>query len=580
MLDAQENIGQELQNIYIVLRKLQDVQDNLWSNKQIHVQNQPLGVSSFGRNFIYKFLNEILSAMDRQALRLAGKLIERIVNKSRQACLNRTQKLQPEFVEINPVEFDEYFHLCLFHLYDRVCELNWHEVRDVCDLPEIESLSVKANLLHTRGFIIFQATLYSKTSQLRQEKRQNPTSAAQSQPSSPILRQHKSNLSSSATTSSLSGKKRVRFDTSMTSQSADSPGRRGIEETGYRHILALSVTMYGLSLFLERFVKSLITRSQIDSVKLYERIRGGKQRFKHNQLQTLQARLMCINVSYMQALSLMDVVRRNYLTDRLLNVVCARSSSQMLRHKMRPLIRALDLTQIVRGETQLISSLSALWLQVVVDLIVNDINLPPSELDAETASLSRDDVKRSRENQTDFISSLLNLNTSGRKEKRSMLISDKEVANRNLAKTSIVHSSSRILAHTDSLCELFRFLMNDTTCFLKSPDQVEYFIKFTSKGIIRVFELITVQLQAQIDQLHAVTASSTELDGTFKGIKALARNIDQVAIKVRCLKCNSIFAAIERCLKNICERAKMVLPLNDELEVRIAKFASQLSVSE
>lgn len=582
MSDAQESIAKELQVAYIVLRKLNDVFIKSKGGTPSSARGPPIDVTAFSQDFILKFLEERLNEIDREALRLSGKFIDRLVGNlriGRNRAITSTLKIYDE----DSIEFDEFFHLCLVHLYDNIRELDWHNARDICDFRQEEISSVKSSLLHVQRFMAFQASLHSELAEMKRASKQSSNSPTKSYASSPVSKQFKSNLSNLGTTSSLSSKKHVRFDSSATRSGSLVEKRSQNEDDGSRFVFALTAFIYGLNLFLERFVETLTASSLYGCSNLIDRLGKSKQKLKVGQLQTIQSQLKDGFELISSGLRFMVKVRSTYVIERLLNIICIRSPSRIARHRMQPLISAFDSTKVAALEARLISNLTVWWLQVVSDLTISDIDLVPAELNMETSSTEYEKIDNTRNNLTGFIALWLRFTDSNRKHKTLMQTQRStslgSTVKAQVSQIGLSQSSSGILVLTDSISELARQLFNDAVSQMRSHDQAKFFLTTSSAAVQQVFDIIANQLISQLTQARKETALSSNVkDRSFHD--HLRLDVAHVIAKVRCLKCQNIFVTLDDCLTSIAEQSSVALDHESAMETKLAQFTSKITANK
>lgn len=588
MLGSGESVGRELQYTYIILRRLKNLRIGSERRHPGITWDLPINVTDFGLRFALKLLDDKLAYMDQLASKLISILTRKLIEASRNN-IDEGNVHAPDR-DLLLVDIDEYFHLCLFHLYDFWCELGWRE-GDLNDLLNIESSSkiLSSKWPYARKFLHFRTTLYIGKARLKAEQKQGliPAIKTSGKVSSPSLESLKSSLAtSSQQLSSIEGlKKRVRFEGPSSHDTQDKKRNTSDDHTVFAHLLI----MFGLDLFITKLVESIssLTERETHILDLTVKLRNTKRKLRSNELSLLQRLIKQTTEIYLLGLDQLDVIKQKYVVDRLTHVIGARDSSRILRYQKRPLTHSFISTFLNTTEVRLVQQLSNSYVQVILDLILNEINLPPTELSVETGSRSLVETRRIQENQTNFITSWFNFDWlyNGRStpqpdnENSSATIT--KIANKE--STLSMHkfkSSSRILAQMDNLSELSRTLMQNIVERLRSTYLVEDFLNITLSDVSHCFDRISIQLLSQLVTLRLNQPEDSELarmSSSRLNEKLLASNIDLLAAKVRCIKCGHIFSSLETSLKIMANRYGSDLRGITTLERRISEFSEKCS---
>lgn len=570
----------ELINIYTLLNVL-----TLNSEQSIHGS---LNVKLFPRKFIIKLIDERLAKLNKLADDLVSKLFKRLLNNSKQINerLTDDQLIKQHFIT-RCFEFDEYFHFSLHYLHDFIIELNWHESFIEHYLTNEDLSFIKDKLKRFEDFLSFREKLFEfyetqskKPQDASSDNLGTEVSKTKTLPPPPSrLSKFKSSLSSarSSRVDSPSQRRQIRFKDSPTDVLV---GLKQNQDRKDSHsVLALDLLIYSINLFLQSVCNQLVEWSTncSDISEQILLLKESRNKIKSIQLNSLAKQIKESNDVHLTILEHLTDLRKIYLSDFLLNILCIKDSEKLLKSYKKPHIdRYIQL--IDRDlERKLIFWLANQNLQLLFDLIINDINLPPVDLNDETGRQSyRKGPVRSSENHFNFIANWLNLDefvfgfiNPKLKKPLSSVGSSAKVSNLS----GPFKSSSRLLAQMDNLDVLANDLLREISGRLHSNQQLRYFFGLLVSGLEHVFVRISTELLNQLRDSNQ--KESPELaDKTSSDVNQLMKNLNSIAPKVRCLKLIHFFTSMGKTIKHLASKNKIYLNAIDILESKLNEFSN------
>lgn len=610
----QSSKSDELQYIYSTLRKLRYIQ-RAESNQT--KQAGQLDTSLFPQKFLLKLLEERLADLDELANEACTNLFKQIGGKPR-LCNVHSEQLSTNTSanlsagkNVRYPELDEYFHYSLYYLHDFLIGFDWHE-------PDIEILSNKSSadyvftkLKYLKNFLSFQKILNNliRKSKRVDSKSANLTSSGwfvktvKTVPSVPLSnepqsRALKSSLSITGADSprvdSPNARRRVRFKDQLT----DEDDNRRLQEINEKDlqdnhsIFAFNLLIYALNLFIQQLSNKLVDWSaSIDLGDSLKSLLESKQKLRVNQLQAVARKIKVANDVYLTVLDYLTEIKNIYLIKNVVGTLIARDSERLFNLYKSPRVIIYIHKIGYDVESKILFRLADQCLQMFLDLIVSEINLPPIELESETKTRSKDEIVKSQENLFNFITSWLNVDDIlfdfSRPKNRYQ--KDTENGSNNVAKHhnqptllgskvstlnlgSQFKSSSRILAQMDNLSELMSESLAVILNRLRYQHHLKYFLELVYAGLDKSFDMISTKLSSQL----AETRSKERLDNTapmqqVNELELIESSIDLIAAKIRCLKFIHIMSSADKIIADASIRAKIGLS-NRSLEAKLDDF--------
>lgn len=570
----------ELSYIYATLRKLKCVRNSELANKIGLSGKSRLDESIFPRRFLLKLLDARFADLDELAGNLVSNLFRRLVKKAKSKeesplAVKQTIQSSSSLPSSKCIELDEYFHCCLYYLHDFFLELNWHE-------PDIETLG--CGLKYIDDFFVFQKDLTNFGAKLMSPKspgvaNKSPEKIQRVQKSA-VTEQLKSSLALGSKLESPMRKRRVRFeDTTKKGHKSIQTGTKDLDLKESHSVLALDLLLFSLSLFSQRLddcLKEWASSPTSGSADLMILIRESKQKLRTNQLSSIAKQIKQSNDIYLTMLDYLSDLRRIYLRDYIVGIICApRPGSSFVTYKTSRVGSLMQKT-VLEVEAKVVLGLAEQSLQVLIDLVTSEMNLPPVEMGADTKSRSRDEMVKSRENYLNFMTSWLNVGdfvfgTSVQK-KHSFSQSgrnNKEIS--TLANSGPFKSSTRLLAQMDNLNELMRDLLSEICDRIKNQQQLKYFLDLAHSGLDHFFDVVSAQLVSQLASARTRVTSKTLANEQLNDVKNLNYSIDLIAAKVRCLKFIQILTSIDKLIRETSAKTKVEL-VDLKLSSKLVKF--------
>lgn len=527
--------GDELLHIYTILLKINQVYVN-----ESRGEKSLNKLSLFPDLFLFKLLDDKLAYIDGLAAAQISKLLKRLTKKSNR---EKHSELWSENLPNNSSEeLHEYFYSCIYYLYDPVLELEWYKPINLDSISKRESDFVSTKLQYLSAFIIFRKSLTQSTISTI------PKSSTDSKEIPQSVSKNSKNLKSSLSVGGSRGgssksnridlptnKRRIRFNISTADKDeinfkkgieTNEAIRRSLKES--QSIFALELLIYALNIFIERMLNQLLdwanSSSAINMKNSLSMINNSKQRLRTNQLRSISKQMKNLNYVYLSTLNIIAAFKKNYLIDKVLGVICLQDTERIVEFYKTPRINAfLERVQLI-FEKKLISRLVEQCLQLILDLIINEINLPPIELITRAKTESKEQLTKSRDNHINFITSWLKM--------------DDVVKSGVIMKQDSLHStldefksSSRILAQMYNLHELILLLVNYIVERLQSENMSRYFLDLVSTGLVTSFNTIR-------DQLLSLSVDFNESN----------TSLDTISFKVRCVKFIQIFSSLDKYL--------------------------------
>lgn len=584
MSSVQSGIGSELRYIYAILRRLKAIRKAEF-NQGSKINPTGLEASLFSREFLLNILEERLSALDGFAEELISGLFKKLNKKVTK--LNEGSEITP--IRSNTLkskchELDEFFHYSLYYLHDFIIELDWHE-------SDAEWQEGSSELIYVNNFIDFRKALNNFVQKLKTVNDKNLTTKSTlnvSTETSSEIKPLKSNLSS-IRSASPGRKRRVRFRDESPDESNESEYRETMsndkERRDIQSLLALDLIIYAMNLFIQQLSGHLdeFVSKSTDLRDLLKPIKESKKKIHTAQLNSISRKIKNSNDVYLTVLDFLFDLRKTYMIDYLFGIVCANDSLSI--HKS-PRIGIFIQKVEFDVERKLIERLAHRCLQILVDLIISEISLPPVELKAETTTKSREEVVKSRENYLNFISSWMNIDDvvfgSARSKKRTKdsNLKEPEPPKKNSANESTLanggkfKSSSRILAQMENLNELARDLFDQVLNRMQSVQQIKYFLELIHLGFEDSFDTISNQIYSQLSSLRQKNPEKNLSNSNLKDLSAVSNSIDLITAKVRCLKLIHIMSSIDKLIKEVAIKRKVELS-ERSLDSKLNKFIDE-----
>lgn len=611
------NLSDELQYIYSTLRRLKSLNRIASTGAILSAdprQENRVDIfdvaSLFPRKFILKLLDERIGDLNDLADKVAVRLFKKFSTRGQAGIENNEATGGPQKAMANSTtptaiqkalgnakypELDEYFHFSFNSLYDFFIEFDWHEAEiDILDKSDLGF--VQKHLHHFNGYLEFQKSIDDFRKTLATPR--TNSSAASMKGEKSLL---KSNMSVADRMSSRSPgqRRRVRFKDSTP------------EDSGVAHltsldkilrdsqsIMALKLLIYSMNNLIQYLCNQLanwVESHGSEFSESIEKILESKRKVSSNQLQSLVLKIKTSNEIYLNFLSSVSEIKKRYLIDYTLGIICARDEENVLKQYKIPIL-SVYLARIAREvERQVIDRLSDQILQLLTDLIVNELSLPPVELD-QRGRRSKSPQKAaervgSRENQTNFLTTWLNMTDHllfGKREPAIKVELEKgRPANTKLTNKSQhstlgeFKSSSQILNQMDHLREMGRLLILGILIRLDNSQRQlrRYFVELIYVGVDLTFENLAPKLQDQLigaksaENEQQVDRSqerkSTETMGEQE--RDIVKSLNIMAAKVRCLKFIQIIGSLDELMKDIVRQEKFPI-IERTLDVRVKQF--------
>lgn len=603
----QTNEAFELYHIYLILRKLN------YNFTSKDGKNKSL----FPIEFIIKLLNERLWMLNNFGEKLTKNLFKRLNTKK-----SNVQQIVLNNEIDNPyttrcLELDEYFHYSLYYLHDFVIELNWHDPDLYDDTLEKNNAYkyVKKNLAFIEDFYLFKkkiSTLNFSPNDLVNDQtketvtRKSPERTVTLSPQQTIvtfdeneqsttanskrsIKTIKSSLSmgnsriidanarSSKVVQSPSRKKRIRFKDSSPEDLSNVMSRRKRDLRDSQSILALDILLYSMNLFVENVYKQLMLKSNdyLNDLKEYMNIiRDSRTKIRSRQLNSISIQIKKSNDIYLTVLEHFYDLRKIYLSDLLLTIMSAKDSPRLVRLYKKPHVKAFIENISGSIEKRVISNLVSQCSQLLSDLIVCELNIPPIELDniyKGNNKKSRDNIIRSRENYLNFITSWLNvddivfgfLNPRKQQEQQSesnyINNNDRVATNSTLASAQRFKSSSRILSQMDNLNDLMKDLLTEISSRIQSKEQLKFFLELLHLNFEKLFDIITNQLLIQMSNVKEENRKQADVDEEANtDFENVNKSLNLITVKIRCLKLVHVISSLDKLINQKAAEKKII----------------------
>lgn len=554
----------ELLDIYATLRKLDCIRKLEFEGEKEDIVNGfnfTENDNLFPKRFLLKLLDERLVDLDALGKELVGELFDLI---------NTKGKVEPLPKVSSFPYWSEYFHNALYYIYDFLIELDWHE-SDIADLSKSDRSFVSNNLELMGRFLTFQQHLASqnRNSTIARSKGRpyvlkilSPATKTGSFKRSAI----KSSLSiaESSRIESPSRRRRVRFkdpklsprkqreSTTKKLKPLNSPLKQYRDLDDSKSVLALDLLIFTIDLFVQQLCEHFLNR-MVSSPNIKETINlavNAKRKLRSSQFANIARNVKLSNDLCLIILDHLNVIKRDYIKDCVIETLCAHDSKPLLEGYKVPRTQYYINHVDVDVEQKLLTSLAKQNLQILLDLVVHEINLPPVELGAETESKTKTEVSRSRTNYLNLIGEWLGVGLGLSNEakvkttdKRTEKTSTIATAGGNDRDGPQFKSSSRILAQMDNLNELMVHLVSQLVNHFQSKQQSRYFLETLIDGFQLAFEVIGQDMKLQADSLRR--------DMVQLNPAAPQHDIDQIIFKTRCLKYGHILHSFEKLCNDI-----------------------------
>lgn len=572
----------ELYYIYAILGRLRSLVPTTIGRLSI---NQ----SMFPKRFVYKLINDRLSESVELAEKLAAALFRRLLSSEfghQQQQQQRNGQLvdTAERQRIESItgdaglfypELEEYFHCTLCNVHDFLVNLDWHELI-LEDLPtKSDSNYIKSKLPHLDVLIQFRKLLVNSNAL----KTINTTKEVSPKTESGIPSPHdkattgKSPAKSSPMKSNLSKRspespgprRRVRFNDSKgpikSSTEDQSRTKKYIRDS--HSILALDLMLFSLNLFVKELKRQLLEWSSSSTAGMKESmqlIRTSKRKLRVNRLILMARDREVSNTIHANILNNLVEVENTYLLEHVLYTICAQDDERLLRIHKRPHVRTFVNEFIRPDEKEVLNLLVTQILEILFELAVCEINIPPMELTGnKSRGQSKEVNKTNQENYVNLVASWLNLGEilfgpppeSAETAAKQRAIATKQVRGKSAGTGFDFKSSSRILNQMDNLHELVRHILSDLVEQLNSKRHVEYCLHLLHRGMGHCLELISQQLNTQLSFVRKASAGGQTIGASDND----AGHIDKVAIKIRYLKLIHICSSMDSLIKELLQTA-------------------------
>lgn len=591
MSSVQSSAGSELQYIYAILRKLRAI-GAAESNQGTKINSIGLEETLFSRKFLFCIIEERLTALDTFAGELVSKLFKRLNKRTKQTSEDaEIASVKSDTLKSKCYELDEFFHYCLYYLHDFFIELDWHET-SIEDLSTTDASYVSSCLPYVNNFLAFQKTITSFVERLKtlnKEATIKSTSNVSKIVGSSGIKSLKSSLSV-IRSASPRRRRRVRFksssspDKSESSEVPDQSANKELQES--QLVFALDLLIYALNLFIQQLGNNLAEWSSNtnDLKDFIISIKESKQKIRTAQLNSVSRQIKIFNDVYLTVLENLYDLRKTYMIEYTLGVVCANNPDRSNRYQRRPRIGIFVQKVEFDVEQKILMRLAYQCLQVLIDLINNEVNLPPVELETSSKTKSKEEIVKSRENYLNFISSWLNVDDvvfgfiSPKKRLPASNTNSKDVPKETvLSKESTLasgrfKSSSRILAQMDNLDELTRDFLDQILDRIRSDQQLKYFLELIHLGIDESFDIMSKQVYSQLVSSRQQRVSLVEAE--LNDMEVLSKSVDLITAKIRCLKLIHITSSIDKQIKETAVKRKVDLS-DRSLESKLNSFTDQ-----
>lgn len=235
--------------------------------------------------------------------------------------------------------------------------------------------------------------------------------------------------------------------------------------------------------------------------------------------------------------------------------------------------------------------------QLLADLLVNELNLPPIELNGSTKGKTSKEIDKNRENHLAFLKSLLNVG-SFFNSKSSNLSDNKQTksnppkANQHIHGTSYnlaqqLKSSSRMLAQMDNLRDLMKCLLDGVTSRLTTSNQRKYFLDSQLIALYSIFNHLSIKIEIQMADLKQIKvkdqaqkqSKQTRISRTVSLIE-LINNVDSIVAKTRTLRLVHLTLSLDQVIKDNAWVYEIELDNRfADLETRVSAFFDATSRS-
>lgn len=620
--------SEELQYIYSTLRRVKCI-EKFESNASLKANVFSFDASLFPKIFLLKSIDERLEDIEELAEEFCRHLFKQIGGRPKQIDKEELKQTKTDATvqrifdkNVKYPDLDEYFHSSLYYLHDFLIDINWHEA-DLDILSKADLAYVNNNLKFFQAFLAFQKVLNN----LILQTRQSPVSTkAESSPAPGwFVRRLQSAGSSSpggsqgagsqqkALKSSLSlagldkprvdspaARRRVRFKVDETTirrknraikststretQQIEYTKQSAVDERDLREnhsILAFNLLLYSMNIFIQQLSNKLVewleSNDIIESLNL---LTGSKQKLRTAQLVNVAKKIKVSNDVYLTVLEYLAEIKQTYLIENIHNTLIAKDSKRLYDLYKVPRIN-IYMKKIGQDvESKILVRLVNQNLQIVLDLIVSDINLPPVELDGQTKTKTRDQIARGTDNILNFVTNWFGIDdvlfgfSKPTKKDSTLKVSQpdqqqqQQQRRRNdpmafkestLSLGVQFKSNSRILNQMDNLIELIRNLLKTILDRIRGQQQMDYLLRLFLAGMEGTFGSISSQLIAQIEQIN----ESKGPERTNKDLDA-----DSITIKVRCLKLIHIMTSTNELLKQFA--------INSKVDINFQPFEKKL----
>lgn len=570
VLDGNET---EVYYIYAVLGRLRSMVPKVINRLSV---NQ----SMFPKRFVYKLINDRLNEADKLAATMATALFRRLGSSEfeRRGKLVDSAEQGATVTEPSSTcpELDEYFHCVLCNIHDFLINLDWHDAILEESPTKSDDRYINSNLPFLKKFILFRKLLVGKNA-LKMAAAKSSKIVAKSeiistldQANSRIIRSSLSTRRSSP--ESPGPRRRVRFNKSQVSKvedlSQDDPRLKRYFSDSHS-ILALDLTLFAMHLFvleLKRQLSEWLSVSTISMKESMQLIRTSTRKLRVNRFILMVKDREISNVLHASILNNLHEIESTYLLGHLLATVCAQDEERLMGLYKQPHIRIFVNEFNREDEKEILNMVSTQILEILFELTICEINMPPIELTSDKRSKSKTSGASTitQENYLNFITSWLNIDKIllGSKMQPQTAIKQsaaaaKQVKGRIAGNEFDFKSSSRILNQMDNLHELMKHNLTNLVDQIHSKRHVEYCLRLLYAGAGQCLELITRQLELQLDSTKKVSvarqkravrqASIGSVDGVQSG------NVDMIAIRIRYLKLIHISSSMDSLIREIAE---------------------------
>lgn len=528
----------------------------------------------FPTRFMLKLVNDRLEYIDELAANMIGALMKRLTDPKSSSDNKITQMFS---------ELDEYFHNALYYIYDFMIEFQWNGKR-IYNLSVKDLHYVRSKLRHLNEFLIFSDRL--------NDKRHS------------AIGRHSSDLGSQISArkvnkSALSRDKRVRFNDT---QQGETDGHQTVAGNQDIDTLAFELLIFSLSIFISQLANQSVElmSSNNDLCNQLNNVLESKRKLRTLQLLSISRQIKQANDLYLTVLDYLREIRVTYLKNYVLDILCIRDSNVVLNRYKLPTVDYFAKQIGFDVEREIVLKLTKQFLQIFLDLLVSEINLPPIEMNAATKDKSSQEIMKSRENFLNFITSWLRIDdylfgskvskpqSSSKTELTSNLpkptpvviskhfgLNNQHAGNAKVSTIAQFKSSSRILAQMDNLTELLLDFIREVLPRIKSQSQCILMLEILYHGIEESFDSLSSILKYQITQCKLDQKTAKQIHNRFADeLNNVIGSIDSIVVKTRCLKLIHIASSSDKVLKEAASKAQ--LQLDDRLnglETKISQFS-------